>query len=177
MADWVYDWNEINYKDVSGYNYNINGEYDASSWNRIRLPPDYDVDISFEESTDYGEGSNPDDGFRSLVITGREATDIIDINFQASCVITGDCTATVYYRKNGGAWQQVAQFTSTNTGTNEQVPNVDYDDTVDIRCESEITGLGDDVTTTVLLVNGTFDVGSGTITVSEPNTFSTTNSL
>jgi len=169
--------NHIPLEKIVTFNHILKGN--AVSFNHIPIitTSPSDIDIEFEGTTDYGEGSNPDDGFRNVIITGRQEGDVIDLNFQASCVITGNCTATVYYRKNGGAWQQVAQFTSTNTGTNEQVPNIDYNDTVDIRCESEISGLGDSVTTTALLINGTFDSGSGSITVNSPNTFSTTNSL
>lgn len=134
--------------------------------------------IDFDGSTTYLSNSPGDvDGYQGIVFSGRQSGDIIDISLTVECTISGTGSVAFDYRINSGTWVQLGSYSSSQGTTSKSVPNVDHDDTVDIRIDCGASGLGTSVSGTASLTGGTFDSGSGTISASGTTTFTLSTSI
>jgi len=110
------------------------------------------------------------DGYRGIIFTGRQNGDVINVNISHQFSNAVYAEAKVYYRINGGSWVQVHSYSSNGSGT-DSIPNIDYNDTVDVRLYVNTTAIGGAGTLSVTLTGGTFVSGGGSISPTTPLSF------
>lgn len=176
MADIINTLNGVAKADIDKVN-NQDRE-DINTVNGQRIYGNSSIVIDFDGSTTYDSNSPGDvDGYQGIVFSGRQAPDIIDISMTVECTISGTADVTFYYRKNAGSWVSLGNYSSTTGATAKSIPDVDSDDTVDVRINCDASGLGASVSGTATLTGGTFDSGSGTISASGTTTFTLSTSI
>ena len=126
--------------------------------------------VDYNNSITYFTNVQADkDGYRGLVMTGRESGDIFTATMEQTYTELGGASGfyTLSYRKNGAASWASLGAGGTPVIVQRSITGIDSNDTVDIRLAVSV-GLKDPGTATlkVDLTGGTITTGSGTVTAS-----------